>query len=69
MDIREKKGIYIVFMQAIMANSKSESKHSQSSFKMSKIKDSVDQAPVAEFFEVDEVKGKLSRNQSDNLTI
>lgn len=42
MDIREKKGIYIVFIQAIMANSKSESKHSQSSFKMSKIKDSVD---------------------------
>lgn len=56
-------------MQAIMANSKSESKHSQSSFKMSKIKDSVDQAPVAEFIEIDEGKGKLSRNQSDNLTI
>ncbi|CAD8169347.1 unnamed protein product [Paramecium octaurelia] len=34
-DLREKK--------AILANSKSESKHSQSSFKMSKIKDSVDQ--------------------------
>lgn len=52
-----------------MANSKSESKHSQSSFKMSKIKDSVDQGPITEFIEVDEVKGKLSRNQSDNLTI
>ncbi|CAD8109789.1 unnamed protein product [Paramecium sonneborni] len=41
-DIREKK--------AILANSKSESKHSQSSFKMSKIKDSVDQQ-VEQFHE------------------
>jgi hypothetical protein len=38
----ERRKVYIVLILAIMANSKSESKHSQSSFKMSKIKDSVD---------------------------
>ncbi|CAD8105274.1 unnamed protein product [Paramecium sonneborni] len=69
MDLREKKGIF--------ANSKSESKHSQSSFKMSKIKDSVDQQ-VDQFCEYVsgqiepsdlEGKNKMSRIQSDNITI
>ncbi|CAD8110136.1 unnamed protein product [Paramecium sonneborni] len=68
-DIREKK--------AIFANSKSESKHSQSSFKMSKIKDSVDQQVdqlceyVSEQIEPFDLEGKnkMSRIQSDNFTI
>ncbi|CAD8199193.1 unnamed protein product [Paramecium pentaurelia] len=69
MDLREKK--------AIFANSKSESKHSQSSFKMSKIKDSVDQQ-VDQFCDyvsgqIDpsdlEGKNKMSRIQNDNITV
>ncbi|CAD8076495.1 unnamed protein product [Paramecium primaurelia] len=69
MDLREKK--------AIFANSQSESKHSQSSFKISKIKDSVDQQVdqfcdyVSGQIEPSDMEGKnkMSRIQSDNITI
>ncbi|CAD8180697.1 unnamed protein product [Paramecium octaurelia] len=69
MDLREKK--------AIFANSKSESKHSQSSFKMSKIKDSVDQQGdqvcdyVSGQIEPSDLEGKnkMSRIQNDNFTV
>ncbi|CAK94172.1 unnamed protein product (macronuclear) [Paramecium tetraurelia] len=69
MDLREKK--------AIFANSKSESKHSQSSFKMSRIKDSVDQQGdqlcdyVSGQIEPSDLEGKnkMSRIQNDNFTV